>query len=109
MTAITKTEKTYSISWDGLLNWDFQDRKWANDSLDPCQETEDVKEALETFEEILKTDKNCGIVILHECTTVYFWNLEDNQWDLDEGRNRGIKKALVLGDGEFDLLPILPW
>lgn len=110
MTTITKTEKTYSLSWDGLLSWDFQDRKWVGDRA--CQEfteTKDVKEALETFEEIIKTDKNCGTVILHECATVYFWNPDDNEWDLDEGRNRGIKKAKVWGNGDFDLLPILPW
>lgn len=110
MTTITKTEKTYSISWDGLVDWDFELREWVGDQHDQeFTQTKDVKEALETFEEIIKTDKNCGTVILHEWMTVYLWDSEDSEWVMDEGSSRGIKKAKVWGDGDFDLLPILPW
>ena len=100
MTTITKTETTYSISWDGLVDWNFEQRKWL--TSDRCDqsvaETDDLKEALETFEQIAKTDKNCGTLSLHEWSNVYFWDSEDNEWVSDEGRNRIIKKLKVLGE-----------
>lgn len=96
MTTITKTEKTYSLSWDGLVSWDFERREWVGDrSCKEFTETKDLKEALETFEEIAKTDKNFGTLSLHECSNVYFWDSDESEWVYDEGRNRGIKAAVV--------------
>lgn len=100
MTTITKTEKTYSISWDGLVTWNFERREWRGDVAIEGEETDDLKEALETFEEIAASDKNCGTLSLHEWSNVYFWDSEDQEWVSDEGRNRIIKKLKLLGESQ---------
>lgn len=105
MTLITKTEKTYSISWDGLVTWDFQQEKWLTSGLyDLCKaETSNLKEAIETFEEIAASNTDQGNMMLHVITNYFFYDSEDQKWVFDKSETETVKRLKLLSESKANI------
>lgn len=103
MTTLTKTEKTYSISWEDRISWDFQQRQWSttyrgnNIWISP---TSNLKEALETFEAIAADDKDCKTLSLYEWEKIYFLDSDNNKWIFDKGTTTTVKRLKLLGKSQ---------
>lgn len=105
MTLITKTETTYSISWDNLISWDFQQEKWLTSGrYDLSQaETSNLKEAIEAFEKIAADNKNQGNMMLHVTTNYFFYDSEDQKWVFDKGETETVKRLKLLGESKANI------
>lgn len=103
MTTFTKTETTYSITWDNLISWDFQQRQWLTNYRGnniSISETSNLKEAIETFEAIAADNKNQGNLMLQVTKKHFFYDSEDREWVFDKGKTETVKRLKLLGESQ---------